>query len=152
MRKLIAALLATAAFFAVTASEVLIEDVDYTLSYKDNVNTGCATVTITGIGGYEGTLSKTFWIYKYGFFYTGAEICPKVRLTYRGKELTEGTDYELSYANNIEVGNGQITVSGKGNFVGIKLMYFQIIPSDNVTTPAAQRWNDSQVIRTAFGR
>ena len=37
---------------------------DYTVSYKDNINAGTATVTITGKGIYSGTVSKTFTIKK----------------------------------------------------------------------------------------
>lgn len=35
---------------------------DYKLTYKNNKNVGKATVTITGIGAYKGTISKTFQI------------------------------------------------------------------------------------------
>ena len=37
---------------------------NYTVSYKNNTNAGTATVTITGIGNYEGTIEKTFTISK----------------------------------------------------------------------------------------
>lgn len=40
----------------------LVNRVDYTLRYANNVNIGTATVTITGIGNYEKSLSKTFVI------------------------------------------------------------------------------------------
>ena len=36
--------------------------IDYTVSYSDNLALGTATITITGQGGYEGTVSKTFSI------------------------------------------------------------------------------------------
>ena len=42
----------------------LTEDVDYTVAYENNVNAGTATVTVTGIGNYSGTASKTFTIAK----------------------------------------------------------------------------------------
>ncbi len=38
----------------------LVKDEDYTVSYKNNVNVGKGTVIITGINGYEGTLTKEF--------------------------------------------------------------------------------------------
>ena len=41
----------------------LIEGVHYTVSYKDNIKCGTATITIKGKGGYSGTLKKTFKIY-----------------------------------------------------------------------------------------
>ncbi len=45
-------------------SSVLKEGLDYSLSYKDNVNAGTATVTVTGKGNYSGTLSDIFTIKK----------------------------------------------------------------------------------------
>ena len=35
---------------------------DYTVSYKNNINVGEATVTITGVGSYSGGVTKTFLI------------------------------------------------------------------------------------------
>lgn len=37
---------------------------DYTVAYSDNTNAGTATATITGIGNYAGTVTKTFKINK----------------------------------------------------------------------------------------
>ena len=41
---------------------VLTKNKDYTISYKNNVNAGTATITITGKGNYTGTVEKTFKI------------------------------------------------------------------------------------------
>ena len=38
------------------------EDIDYTVSYENNVEVGTATVTIEGIGKYKGSISKEFEI------------------------------------------------------------------------------------------
>ena len=38
------------------------KNADYTVSYSNNINAGTATVTITGIGSYEGTTGTTFQI------------------------------------------------------------------------------------------
>lgn len=43
-------------------SVTLINGVDYTISYVDNIEAGVATVIINGIGNYSGTVSKTFTI------------------------------------------------------------------------------------------
>ncbi len=43
-------------------NRVLKEGVDYTVTYKNNVNEGTATVTIQGIGNYHGTASTNFEI------------------------------------------------------------------------------------------
>ena len=44
--------------------EDLTEGTDYTVTYKDNVNAGTATVTITGIGCYTDSVARTFTIAK----------------------------------------------------------------------------------------
>ena len=43
---------------------VLVNDVDYTVEYKDNVNVGVATIVVTLKGGYSGSITKTFVIEK----------------------------------------------------------------------------------------
>lgn len=43
---------------------VLKENIDYLISYSDNVNVGIAKLTITGIGDYDGIVEKTFKINK----------------------------------------------------------------------------------------
>ena len=40
----------------------LVKDTDYTLSYANNINAGTASVTITGKGGYTGSVTKNFKI------------------------------------------------------------------------------------------
>ena len=44
------------------ATKTLEKGVDYTVKYKNNVKKGTATVTVTGIGNFTGTLTKTFTI------------------------------------------------------------------------------------------
>lgn len=46
----------------VNGTKTLTEGVDYTISYKSNVDAGTATVVITGIGSYSGTKEVTFKI------------------------------------------------------------------------------------------
>lgn len=41
-------------------------NIDYIVSYNNNTNIGMATVTVTGIGNYMGTVAKNFEIYKEG--------------------------------------------------------------------------------------
>lgn len=42
--------------------KALVQDRDYTVSYENNIAVGKATVTVTGMGSYNGTLTKTFTI------------------------------------------------------------------------------------------
>lgn len=41
---------------------ILEEGIDYTLGYKNNINIGTATITINGIGNFNGTVDRTFEI------------------------------------------------------------------------------------------
>ena len=45
--------------------KVLVKGTDYTVAYSDNVAVGTAKVTITGIGNYKGSLTKTYKIVPY---------------------------------------------------------------------------------------
>ena len=54
----------------------LAKDTDYSVAYKNNINPGTATVTITGIGNYTGEITKTFqiikktgWVKEGGYWY-----------------------------------------------------------------------------------
>lgn len=114
------------------------KDVDYKVSYTNNINAGTATVTITGIGSYEGTVSGTFQITARSIRgvtvnkidaqeYTGQGLTPKLNLTYQGKLLTENVDYVAVYSNNIEPGNAVVSIQGKGNFSGQRTVVFRIL-------------------------
>ena len=51
--------------------------------------------------------------------YTGKLIKPKVTINFAGKNLTQGTDFTVTYDNNsINVGTYNVTVKGKGNYKG----------------------------------
>ena len=48
--------------------------------------------------------------------YTGSEQKPKPTVVAAGSVLKEGTDYTLSYSNNVKVGTASVTIRGKGNY------------------------------------
>jgi len=111
---------------------------DYAVSYKGNVNAGTATITVTGKGNYSGTRTATFKIAPASITkakvaavpdqrHTGKAVTPEPSVTFGGKTLAKGTDYTLSYRNNVEVGDGAvITITGKGNFTGKTTVAFEI--------------------------
>lgn len=68
----------------------LIEGTDYTLDYENNIALGNATIIITGIGNYEGTLNQEFAIVDTGKLEI---VCTNMQqLTYNGKsQLPEYT-------------------------------------------------------------
>ncbi|MCI8404320.1 MAG: hypothetical protein HFE49_05405 [Clostridia bacterium] len=59
--------------------------------------------------------------------YTGTEIKPDVSVESNGSTLVKGTDYELTYENNINVGTATVKVTFKGNYEGERTVNFNII-------------------------
>ena len=47
------------------------------------------------------------------YTYDGTEKEPKVTMTYEGKNLYEGTNFEVAYSNNINAGTATIKITGK---------------------------------------
>ena len=120
-------------------SKVLTKNVDYTVSYSNNINVGTASVKITGKGSYKGSYTVNFKILpcaisKAGIRkiidqrYNGNEIKPSVSLTYKYKTLKKGTDYTVSYSNNINAGTAIVTITGIGSYEGTASTTFQIKP------------------------
>lgn len=63
-----------------------------------------------------------------GITYTGNELTPNITLYDEDVLLEKGVDYDLSYENNINVGQATIIVTFKGNYNGEKRITFNIIP------------------------
>ena len=73
--------------------------VDYSVTYKNNINTGKASVTATGKGNYKGSITKTFIIKPPKA--TIVSFTPSKKSgTVKWKKNTQGTGYQISYANN----------------------------------------------------
>ncbi len=107
------------------------EGTDYTLSYKNNTEPGPATIIITGKTAFEGTSRTLNFTILSPFFssqsismptttytYTGKAIIPSFSISYNGQTLKEGTDYRVSYTNNIDVGTATMYVTGINKFSG----------------------------------
>jgi len=58
--------------------------------------------------------------------HTGAALKPSVEVSYKKETLRAGTDYTVSYANNIYKGTGLIIISGKGDYYGVNVKTFKI--------------------------
>jgi surface protein len=113
------------------------------------------TVTTTGLGNYVGsTITGTYHVMEYnisgvkvafkdidaahpydpkkGYEYTGGQIKPgtdDITVSYKGTELTAGTDYEIvknSYTKNINKGTASFTIRGLGSYGGTKNVTFKI--------------------------
>lgn len=58
--------------------------------------------------------------------YTGKAIKPSVTVKYEGKTLRKGTDYTVSYKDNVKVGLAEVTIRGIGGYKGYKEAAFYI--------------------------
>ena len=107
----------------VTGGQTLVENVDYKVSYIDNVNEGEAYAVIVGIGNYSTNtpITKVFTITPKTITptieaiedqeFTGSEVQPAIVVKDGTTTLVEGTDYTVSYANNIVIGTADVTIS-----------------------------------------
>lgn len=124
----------------------LVKNVDYTMTYINNVNAGKAKLTIEGKGKYSGKITKTFTIAKAALTkemikeeticvtHNKAGAMPDISINYKGMTLKKDVDYSLSYTDNKKVTTQEkkaaITIKGKGNYKGElrKAVFFEIVP------------------------
>ena len=92
-----------------TVEGELIEGVDYTLTYINNVNAGTASVVVTGINNYSGEVVLPYnvvanlndsTIIAPDQFYTGTEVHAPLTITCGGNTLVEGIDYAVTYTSD----------------------------------------------------
>ncbi len=121
-------------------------DKNLTVTYANNVDAGTATASIT-IGGV--TARTTFTIQPKeitgaavaieqgaSFVYSGEPCTPAVSVTMDGKPLA-ASDYQVSYAGNVNAGQAMVTVTGRGNYSGSATATFTIAKAPAPTLPAA---------------
>ena len=60
------------------------------------------------------------------YAYDGKAKKPGVTVKLNGKTLKNGTDYTVSYSNNIKVGTATVKITGKGNYTGSVSKTFKI--------------------------
>ncbi|MGI6216038.1 MAG: cell wall-binding repeat-containing protein [Coriobacteriales bacterium] len=82
--------------------------------------------------------------------YNGSEHTPEPVVTYNGTTLVKGTDYSLSYVNNIDAGTAIVYVNGMGSYVGSKQITFTIDPASietaTVSSIADQTFSATPVV------
>ena len=121
-------------------TQLLTEGVDYTVSLENNVNAGTATVTIIGMGLYEGERSYNFTILPCeitekdisvsgNMEYNGVAVEPEISVVKNGATLVEGEDYIVTYSNNNGVGIAFVTVEGVGNYCDTVNLQYEIYSS-----------------------
>ena len=127
----------------------LTEGTDYSVSYANNTNAGTASVTVTGIGDYTGTVTKEFTINPKSvtpdvtlsatsYTYDGKAKKPGVAVKDGSKTLTEGTDYNVTYASGrTNAGTYNVKVTLQGNYSGSKKVSFTINKTAQKVTATA---------------
>lgn len=152
----------TPALAVLLERKVLVRDVDFECSYSNNINaSNTASVTITGKGIYCGSVTKYFTIQPKNLSdedinvsgiseetYTGNPIKKNITITYKDKQLQEGSDYKvLEYYNHVCVGTAKVKIIGIGNYRGIRKEGYKIlarnpsIPSQSLRVDSAQQGN-----------
>ncbi|MEY8332354.1 CAP domain-containing protein [Lachnospiraceae bacterium 47-T17] len=141
-------------------NRLLMQGVDYTVSYMNNTNMGMATVTITGMGVYTGTKTASFRITGPNLYsatidaipdqlYTGSNITPAVTVRLNNLILVPNVDYYASYSNNRNVGTATVTITGRGSYSGSRTTTFRIIDRNlsyaTISNIPNQRYTGSEV-------
>ena len=111
-----------------SAGTTLTENVHYTKNYINNKNAGIASVIITGIGSYAGTITKNFTINpkalteemvvlaENSFAFNSLQQKPTVTVS-DGTIMTEN-DYTITNNGGVNCGTYHVVVTGKGNYTG----------------------------------
>ena len=116
----------------------------YTYEYINAVNASddktCVYVKAKENTGYKGEVKERFYITPVSIqtvtvseiadcVYNGKANKPLPEVTYKGKTLTKGADYTVTYENNISVGEASVIITGTGkNFTGVMRVNFNITP------------------------
>ena len=118
--------------------EQLTEGVDYEISGDLAGDIGEHKITITGKGLYTGTRELTYRVIMGDCskltideipdaVYTGEAIEPQITVNDGKYRLVEGTDYTVSYQNNVNAGYGIAVIKGKNSYTGKYVSLFNIV-------------------------
>ena len=73
------------------------------------------------------------------YVYTGQEIKPIPTVKFGNDTLVLNQDYNLTYQNNINVGQAKVIITGIGNFNGSKTINYNIVKADpTIVAPTAK--------------
>lgn len=115
---------------------------NYKISYV------AATMTITQKALTDSDITVT--LNNNSFTYNGAEQKAIPTIRYGNKTLVEGTDYTLSYKNNVNVGTATVTITAKGNYKGITSKTYTIVKRTiTVTAGTASKAYDGKALTNA---
>ena len=129
------------------------------VSYRDNVNVGTATVTVAGKGNFCGTAPKRFSIGRAAITsasasavtWNGGAQTPRVSAKAGSLAATVSAS-PVPGKNNTSVGTGWVRVTGTGNFCGSKDVTFAINKGRPgwVAVGGRQRWSTGSSWQTGW--
>ncbi len=82
--------------------------------------------------------------------YTGEEVKPVPTVTYDGKVLTEGVDYELSYIHDVEIGYASVAIIGIGDYYGDVIFHYTIAVEVDKTALQTEYEKDEALIESDY--
>ena len=126
----------------VKLKKTLTKGKDYEVRYENNIQAGTGSVILTGKGDYVGEKRVTFKINGRNIGkakvtgivsadYTGSAVEQEhFTVQYGVDVLRQGTDFTVSYQNNVKAGTATIILNGINGFSGTKKQTFKILPYD----------------------
>ncbi len=107
-----------------------------------------AVVTITGLGGYSGVITRNFTIVETTsnkkeiadcqisvipeiYICDGFPKTPHVTVEDKGNLLKEGVDYMIEYQDNVNSGTAKVIITGTGQYTGTVVKTFLIEKNEN---------------------
>ncbi len=121
------------------SGDTLIKNIDFGVTYANNINAGEADVTVKGRGDYKNFSNKVkFTIVTKNISsatvntiadqpYTGSSITPELIVTDGTKLLYVNKDYTVSCSNNKRAGTATVKITGIGNYSGNLTTEFRIV-------------------------
>lgn len=116
-------------------------DNDYNVTNEGGINVGEYQVVVKGRGNYTGEVTFDYNINQldlqaaslvlntlYSYQYDGTAKEPTVRELSFGDLMVPMASYEVSYSDNVNVGEATVTLTGKGNYTGEVSATFEITP------------------------
>lgn len=147
------------ASFDVYAGLIRLSNTDFTVSYSNQdenwENAGDITIIVKAseFSNYQGTMDCVYKILRKDIgtngiivegvrdkvYDYGKAIMQDIVVWLNDIKLNDREDYEVSYNNNLYAGAATITITGKGNYEGIKVVGFNISKIDPTVHPKLEK-------------
>ena len=102
-------------------TKTLVKGTDYKVTYKNNKNVGTATVTITGINAYGGSIKKTYKINPKGTSLKKVTAGKKAFTATWTKQAKQTTGYQIQYSTSSKFKNAKTVTVKKNTTVKTKV-------------------------------